>query len=250
MKKIILLILLGISNFVFAQVGIGTTNPDSSSILELQSINGGFLLPRISLTSATDVTTIVAPAEGLMIYNLSSNCNLLPGLYIFDGSYWRKVQYEDTIAFSRLIRDEIGLPNVTFSHINSTGFLGDFPTLFNNAEDIGGNSFHLIRTGTPTGDWGFGITLPNGYFITSLILDGRNDPCCTDRIENLLVRLYRCGTLVYSSPPIVTASSDDNTINIPNIYADEIRLVVPNGANTGGGDGTINFTELDVLAFQ
>jgi hypothetical protein len=37
---------------VFAQkenVGIGTSNPDASAVLDLQSSNKGFLIPRMSL---------------------------------------------------------------------------------------------------------------------------------------------------------------------------------------------------------
>ena len=248
MKYYIVLILLLINVSGYTQVGIGTTSPDNSSILELSSTNSGFLLPRINLLSVTDVTTIPSPAEGLMIYNLSSNCNLIPGLYVFDSSRWRRMNYADTESFARLIRDEIDVANVTFSNINTTNSFGTFSSLFNDVDDTGGASFHVYRSGSPTGDWGFGITLPTSYFITGLILDGRNG-CCTDRIGNVLVRLYRCGNLIYSSAALVTADvvTGDNTISIPNIYADEIRLVVESGGNVGDGSGIINFTELDIL---
>jgi hypothetical protein len=248
MKYYILLLLFLVSIPGYTQVGIGTTTPDSSSLLELSSTNSGFLLPRVNLLSATDITTIPSPAEGLMIYNLNSNCNLVSGLYVFDGSRWRRVSYADTQTFTRLIRDEIGVGNVTFSNINTTNFFGTFSSLFDDADNTGGASFHVFRAGTPTGDWGFGITLPNAYFITGLILDGRND-CCTDRIVNVLVRLYRCGNLIYSSSALSSANTGDNTISIPNVYADEIQLVVENGGDTGGPNGAvINFSELDVLA--
>ena len=60
--------------FVSAQVGIGTVNPDSSSLLELFSNNKGLLVPRMT-SSERDL--IVAPAVGLLIYNTStSNFNL------------------------------------------------------------------------------------------------------------------------------------------------------------------------------
>lgn len=250
MRNIIILITVFLSNALFAQVGVGTTNPDISSIMELQSNNRGFLLPRVSLTSTTDVTTIPNPAEGLMIYNLDSNCDLPPGLYVFDGSFWRRFQYDNTVSFSRLIRDEIGVANVTFSNINSINTVtGTFESLFDDVDNTAGFTIHVTRTGTPSGDWGFGIALPNAYYINSLVLDGRND-CCTNRIENVVARLYRCGNLIYTSSPITSAVIDDNVITIPNIYADEIRLIVPNGGDVGSGDGIINFSELDVVANQ
>ncbi len=57
--------------FAFAQVGIGTENPDNSAILELQSNSQGFLMPR--LTSAQR-NAIQNPAQGLMVFNLDLQC--------------------------------------------------------------------------------------------------------------------------------------------------------------------------------
>ncbi len=74
MKKLNLLILT-IGNLLFltianAQVGIGTSMPDSSAILDLNSTDGGLLLPRMT-TIQRDL--INNPATGLMIYNLSAS---------------------------------------------------------------------------------------------------------------------------------------------------------------------------------
>jgi len=55
-----------------AQVGIGTTSPDPSAQLELQSTEKGFLPSR--LTTAQRDDNIVNPAEGLLIYNTSVKC--------------------------------------------------------------------------------------------------------------------------------------------------------------------------------
>jgi len=253
------LILLIFPNFTVAQVGIGTADPDSSSILELKSDNSGFLLTRVSLTNVTDTSTIPSPAEGLIVYNLSSNCNIIPGLYLFDGSIWRKIKYNNNITYPRLIKDHIGVNNITFSFINSQNRWGDFTSLFDGVDNVHSGSFHAKRNGNPSGDWGFKIKLPAAYFITRLILDGRND-CCTDRIVNTKIKLYRCGSLKYTSPPITSATTGDNIVNIPDIYADEIRLVVPNGEDVGnggnvgnsenGGGEYINFSELSVVAYE
>jgi hypothetical protein len=51
-------------------VGIGTTVPNSSSVLEIASNNQGFLMPRLS-TPERDA--IINPATGLMIYNSTLN---------------------------------------------------------------------------------------------------------------------------------------------------------------------------------
>lgn len=233
----------------FSQVGIGTTNPDPSSMLHVESPNSGFLLPRVNLTSVNDITTVPSPAEGLMVYNLSSNnCNLPVGLYIFTGSEWQRISFTGgSNTYNRLIKDEIGVANVTFTAYNSINNYGNYASLFDNIDNLNADSFHSTRSGSPTGDWGFGITLPSQYFISQLILDGRND-CCTNRIENVIIRLYSCGNLVYSSAAISSSSTDDNIVSIPNIYADEIRIVVANGGTTPGGS-IINFSELDVIGY-
>ena len=51
-----------------AQVGIGTLTPDASSLLDVSSTSQGFLMPRLS-SSQRD--SILLPAKGLMIYNLT-----------------------------------------------------------------------------------------------------------------------------------------------------------------------------------
>lgn len=51
-------------------VGIGTVVPDSSSALDIYSIDKGFLMPRMS-SAQRDL--IILPATGLMIYNLTTD---------------------------------------------------------------------------------------------------------------------------------------------------------------------------------
>ncbi len=74
-----------------AQVGIGTANPDSSSILHLESNNKGFLLPKISLSSSTDNSTVENPAVGLLVYNSASSNDITPGIYYWTGSKWNSM---------------------------------------------------------------------------------------------------------------------------------------------------------------
>ena len=52
-------------------VGIGTTTPDPTSVLELKSTNQGILVPR--LTTAQRIA-IVSPAEALMVYDTDFEC--------------------------------------------------------------------------------------------------------------------------------------------------------------------------------
>ena len=73
MKKIFCFLLLAFflaPIFVSAQVGIGTVNLDPSALLELYSSTGGLLVPRMN---STQRDLIVAPANGLLIYNTSTS---------------------------------------------------------------------------------------------------------------------------------------------------------------------------------
>lgn len=50
-------------------VGVGTTSPNASAILDLSSTSKGFLPPRVTNAQKTSISS---PAEGLMVYNTSN----------------------------------------------------------------------------------------------------------------------------------------------------------------------------------
>src|ERR1041384_2825932 len=62
-------------------VGIGTTAPAASSLLEVKSTTKGFLLPRMTKTQRDVITS---PATGLLIYQTNST----PGFYYYSGTAW------------------------------------------------------------------------------------------------------------------------------------------------------------------
>lgn len=70
LKCFLVLLIALTSSSIGAQVGIGTSEPDESSILDVHSDSKGFLMPRLS-TAQRDA--IPLPANGLMIYNYTLN---------------------------------------------------------------------------------------------------------------------------------------------------------------------------------
>jgi len=93
MKQLNYYVLLFAILFVYtakAQVGIGTTNPDKSSMLEIASTNSGLLIPRVTLNSTSDVTTIPNPAMSLLVYNLNTSGDITPGFYYWNGG-WKSI---------------------------------------------------------------------------------------------------------------------------------------------------------------
>ncbi len=70
MKKYLLLFLIFTSATIFSQVGINTTTPDPSAILDITSTTAGVLLPRMTTAQRN---AIVTPKAGLTIYNTTTN---------------------------------------------------------------------------------------------------------------------------------------------------------------------------------
>lgn len=94
-KQFILILALFFSLNAIAQTGIGTTTPHASAKLDVTATNKGFLPPRVTLTSTTDVNTIASPATGLLIYNTATAGtapnNVVPGYYYWNGSTWIQI---------------------------------------------------------------------------------------------------------------------------------------------------------------
>src|SRR6187551_1590864 len=77
--------------FCSSQVGIGTTTPNSKSLLDLSSTNRGFLIPRMTGLQKSDLN-LSSEDVGMMVYQTDvPQPPLTPtpkGLYYFDGSSW------------------------------------------------------------------------------------------------------------------------------------------------------------------
>lgn len=62
-------------------VGIGTSTPHASAILDLSFTNKGILFPRLTTAQRNAISN---PATGLLIYNSEVNV-----LQVYDGSAWK-----------------------------------------------------------------------------------------------------------------------------------------------------------------
>jgi hypothetical protein len=68
---------------LLGQVGIGTSAPDASAVLEVQSTQKGLLIPRMS---STDRDAIASPATGLLIFNSSTGT-----FQFYTGTGWSSI---------------------------------------------------------------------------------------------------------------------------------------------------------------
>lgn len=162
-------ILLGASFGTYAQTGIGTTTPNASAKLDVYSTNKGFLPPRITLTGASDVSTISTPVAGLLIYNTATAGtapnNVIPGYYYWNGTAWTQisngiiVDASKTASFSVAAADN----NKLFLISSSTAVTVTIPTGL-----PVGFSCQFIQTGAGTLTLaGSGFTLNSANGLTS-----------------------------------------------------------------------------------
>jgi hypothetical protein len=78
----------------YAQVGVGTTSPNASSILEINSTDKGVLLPSVNLTSNTmdlDANGSTTQPVGMIVYN--SGSTLTKGFCYWTGTEWRSINH-------------------------------------------------------------------------------------------------------------------------------------------------------------
>ncbi len=87
LTKSLLFVFINLSTFAtIAQVGIGNTNPNPASILDVSSDSRGILIPRMTTVQRDAITS---PPEGLNIYNLTTKTT-----DIFSNGVWKSVAYE------------------------------------------------------------------------------------------------------------------------------------------------------------
>ncbi|WP_439151855.1 hypothetical protein [Winogradskyella sp.] len=113
MITITFLVTLLFINTAFCQVGIGTTNPNDSSMLDVASTTSGILIPRMTEAQRHGITS---PAEGLMV----CQTNLSNGFWFFDGITW----YQLTFGASGEFQSIGGIVQNTTNIFNDLFFLG------------------------------------------------------------------------------------------------------------------------------
>lgn len=142
-------------------VGISTTSPNKSSLLEIKSTSKGILIPRMTKIQRD---AIASPATGLLIYQTNST----PGFYYYSGTGWTAVTPK---AKSWSLTGNTGTDP-------STNFLGTIdaqPLVFkvnNNKSGIidynlgtAGFGYLALNSNTAVGNTAFGYEA--GYFNTS-----------------------------------------------------------------------------------
>ncbi|WP_326982282.1 hypothetical protein VUJ46_19110 [Chryseobacterium sp. MYb264] len=145
-------------------VGIGTSSPNASALLDLDVSNlpangkKGVLLPRVALQNRTDVTTIPNPAVGLLVYNTTNSTSdsliMANTFYYWTGTSWIDMATAQTFE-TELYPQVFIVGNTGNQELNKTNF--------NSAQNIVVN-FNSSATGAMNVDVGNRVSLANNNF--------------------------------------------------------------------------------------
>ena len=129
MKNFLYPLFIFFTTISFSQVGIGTTSPDPSSVLDITSTSGGLLVPRMTVTQRANIATPIQ--EGLLIYQTDNT----PGFYYYNGSAWSVIDVATvdtsmTLDEYKNLTDAVKVSNTASTYVNTTGetVFSDFTT--------------------------------------------------------------------------------------------------------------------------
>ncbi|MDQ1089145.1 hypothetical protein [Siphonobacter sp. SORGH_AS_1065] len=116
-----------LSTAAFSQIGIGTQTPHPSAQLEVNALNKGILIPRVTQANRPGSPGQPEAVNGLMIYQT----DVEPGFYTFNGSTWDKMVSKSEIpsntyfygvnGYTRYVVLESTVPKMmNFPDINSS----------------------------------------------------------------------------------------------------------------------------------
>lgn len=170
------LIIVTFANSLMAQnVGINTTGttPNVSAGLDIDFTNKGLLIPRISLTTTTDATTINPPVTSMLVYNTNAAITGIGaaglGYYFWNGTRWEKLS---TYAWQLFGNTGTNDPATPGTYGSSTIATNENWAGTTDANDyvIGTNSLERFRIKQTTGYTGIGLANP----FTKLNVSGGN----------------------------------------------------------------------------
>lgn len=163
-KTAIFYLLLGISQQLLAQYGMGTPTPNPQAALEVFSEDKGVLLPRLGLTSSTlflSGVTATASHTSMLVYNTNTATNtglVGEGYYYWDGNQWEKLINASGLAVTSLTQMVFSaeypggalsadgtdnLVNITSNNSGAPAFM-NYYEVNNFATDGGTNDFDII----------------------------------------------------------------------------------------------------------
>ncbi|WP_432412798.1 tail fiber domain-containing protein [Rasiella sp. SM2506] len=249
---------------LYSQVGIGTTTPDASSILDITATDKGVLLPSVSLGNVNDTTLdgTNAAETGLLIYN---NNPLVAGgggvgFYYFNSAFWQRLSTQNRDAENglNLTGNAVRLGGSLLQNTTITNGAFDFDiNLTNNGDfhiqDNGVNHFSVESTGTSFfgGNVFWRNNSTSGTLLAALIASGDDGQFRIYENGDISIDLDANGTSVFNEQGLdrdfrVESNSNPNALGV-----DAGRDIVTVGTPTVGlpnNGATINGVTVDYVA--
>jgi hypothetical protein len=123
------------------KIGDNPTVVDTNAILELESVNKGFLMTRVQLVNDTLSNPLGAHIAGMMVYNIdtsgSGNHQVVPGVYFNNGKKWIK-SFDNRIPELIIDRQLLTITTNGQTTLN-------LPSIFTNVDKD--SNFFLYRNG-------------------------------------------------------------------------------------------------------
>ena len=268
----ILFLVLAAVGSVYGQVKIGDGTaqgdnavPNPNAVLDLSSMQRGVLFPRVELTAVVNPAPLTEHVAGMMVYNTSTQNDVVPAIYYNDGTKW--------VFVGAMQGSNVGYDPATYviTYVDS----GGNPQTINLVQAIKGNETKTLlikesegryvfyneasidETGNPITGAGVVIDIPasvinqfeeivNGGPVT---VNGNTYTSIEEYIENIVAANETVTTLVDNGDGTVTYTNETNipvTINMANgpAGADGIDGVgVVSTVDNGDGTFTINYTD-------
>lgn len=146
-------LLIILAKVLTAQVSINTdgSSPDSSSILEVKSINKGLLIPRMTSSQIRD---IVNPTNGLMVFSTTDKkCYI----YLADIQQWKEIPYGHSTKYKPAIYT-IGNGNICSNTTVSGNYIS--------GNGLGTSNSVMINVNVQVpGSYSMSTDTINGYFL-------------------------------------------------------------------------------------
>ncbi|MFS4428059.1 hypothetical protein [Chryseobacterium sp. GVT01B] len=250
MKKIFnIILLLSGSSLSFGQVGIGTANPVSSSILDVTSSNKGVLIPRVALLATNNTSPLSANIpDGTMVFNTGKSGTgttaVIPGVYIWINNRWiipaavgttintKAAKFNNLSSSTTNFNPNLVSTPVNIDIFSSTAF-NDDPVVIEKLNN------YQVRLNA------------SGLYLVSANLALRQNPAAEDSEVQDYIHFNLDGVLASSNISTVVPQNNPSDINtsgrfafgsISYIYATAGQVLTLQSTRAANGtNGTVNF---------
>lgn len=232
MKKItlVLLLIFSCNVLLYAQVGIGTTNPDDSSILDVESTDKGVLVPRLNTAQRN---AIVNPATSLLIFNTSlqqfefnSNTPAVP--------VWTPINANPTVSTDANNIITSGTDNGAY--LGTTTYIGKFIITGTGSQTITGLPFQptSIKFSAHANVESYNINADNGV--------GNNNGTYQNAFGSMQGYATNYGGSIHQQ--VIYVGGNGNSINDISRYASSSRAIGIRYSNQNGDNQGLTAAEI------